>query len=49
MPLPITLRYCPQSANSLLNDIGYWNDYDVEKMNSSYTSYAQALTSVFTE
>lgn len=26
---------------------GYWNDYDIEKMNSSYTSYAQALTSVF--
>lgn len=28
---------------------GYWNDYDVEKMGSSYTSYAQALTSVFPE
>lgn len=42
-----SLRYCLQSANSLFQ--GYWNDYDVEKMNSSYTSYAQALTSVFTE
>lgn len=28
---------------------GYWNDYDIEKMGSSYTSYAQALTSVFLE
>ncbi|KAJ0125028.1 coagulation factor 5/8 type domain-containing protein [Diaporthe amygdali] len=27
---------------------GYWNDYDIEKMNSSYTAYGQALTSVFT-
>lgn len=26
---------------------GYWNDYDIEKMNSSYTSYGSALTSVF--
>ncbi|KAJ0299789.1 hypothetical protein COL5a_005149 [Colletotrichum fioriniae] len=26
---------------------GYWNDYDIEKMNSSYTDYGAALTSVF--
>ncbi|KAH8778823.1 coagulation factor 5/8 type domain-containing protein [Diaporthe sp. PMI_573] len=28
---------------------GYWNDYDIEKMGSSYVSYAQALTIVFPE
>ncbi|KAL1860607.1 hypothetical protein Daus18300_009097 [Diaporthe australafricana] len=28
---------------------GYWNDYDVEKMGSSYASYGQALTSVFSQ
>ncbi|KAK0380697.1 coagulation factor 5/8 type domain-containing protein [Colletotrichum limetticola] len=26
---------------------GYWNDYDIEKMGSSYTDYGAALTSVF--
>ncbi|KAF9878302.1 s1d (lysyl endopeptidase) subfamily c-terminal domain protein [Colletotrichum karsti] len=26
---------------------GYWNDYDIEKMGSSYTEYADALTNVF--
>lgn len=26
---------------------GYWNDYDIERMNSSYTAYAEALTTVF--
>ncbi|KXH52068.1 coagulation factor 5/8 type domain-containing protein [Colletotrichum simmondsii] len=26
---------------------GYWNDYDIEKMDSSYTDYGAALTSVF--
>ncbi|KAK2044025.1 coagulation factor 5/8 type domain-containing protein [Colletotrichum somersetense] len=26
---------------------GYWNDYDIEKMGSSYEDYAAALTSVF--
>ncbi|KZL71753.1 coagulation factor 5 8 type domain-containing protein [Colletotrichum incanum] len=26
---------------------GYWNDYDIEKMDSSYTEYGTALTSVF--
>ncbi|MDO3410539.1 hypothetical protein QWJ34_12275 [Saccharibacillus sp. CPCC 101409] len=26
---------------------GYWNDYDIEKMGSSYTSYGNALTAVF--
>ncbi|GJC88511.1 hypothetical protein ColLi_11349 [Colletotrichum liriopes] len=26
---------------------GYWNDYDIEKMDSSYTEYGAALTSVF--
>ncbi|KAF2179734.1 coagulation factor 5/8 type domain-containing protein [Zopfia rhizophila CBS 207.26] len=28
---------------------GYWNDYDIEKMGSSYTSYGSGLTSVFQE
>ena len=27
---------------------GYWNDYDIEKMGSSYTEYAKVLTDVFT-
>ncbi|WYZ43247.1 hypothetical protein EsH8_VI_000946 [Colletotrichum jinshuiense] len=26
---------------------GYWNDYDIEKMDSSYTDYAGALAAVF--
>lgn len=26
---------------------GYWNDYDVEKMGSSYTAYGKVLTDVF--
>ncbi|RDW56771.1 putative coagulation factor 5 type-containing protein [Coleophoma cylindrospora] len=26
---------------------GYWNDYDIERMNSSYTLYADALLDVF--
>ncbi|EOO01386.1 putative coagulation factor 5 8 type domain-containing protein [Phaeoacremonium minimum UCRPA7] len=26
---------------------GYWNDYDIEKMNSSYVEYGGVLTSVF--
>ncbi|KAI1398434.1 coagulation factor 5/8 type domain-containing protein [Hypoxylon fuscum] len=26
---------------------GYWNDYDIEKMNSSYTSYGSVLTDIF--
>lgn len=26
---------------------GYWNDYDIEKLNSSYEGYGGALTSVF--
>jgi hypothetical protein len=26
---------------------GYWNEYDIEKMGSSYTAYAGVLTSVF--
>ncbi|KAI1342166.1 coagulation factor 5/8 type domain-containing protein [Xylariaceae sp. FL0016] len=26
---------------------GYWNDYDIEKMNSSYAAYGSALASVF--
>jgi hypothetical protein len=26
---------------------GYWNDYDIEKMNSSYTAYANVLDTVF--
>lgn len=26
---------------------GYWNDYDIEKQNSSYTAYGNALNTVF--
>lgn len=26
---------------------GYWNDYDIEKLNSSYTAYGDALNAVF--
>lgn len=34
-------------ANGGLAGGGYWNDYDIERMNSSYTAYGDVLLSVF--
>lgn len=34
-------------AQTTLAGGGYWNDYDIEKMGSSYTDYGGVLTSVF--
>jgi hypothetical protein len=32
---------------NVLGGGGYWNDYDIEKMNLSYTNYGDVLTSIF--
>ncbi|KAK7972206.1 hypothetical protein PG988_006340 [Apiospora saccharicola] len=34
-------------AEGSIEGAGYWNDYDVEKMGSSYTEYGGVLTEVF--
>ncbi|KAK8004738.1 hypothetical protein PG990_010775 [Apiospora arundinis] len=34
-------------AEGSVEGAGYWNDYDIEKMGSSYTAYGKALTDVF--
>ncbi|KAI1497768.1 coagulation factor 5/8 type domain-containing protein [Biscogniauxia marginata] len=34
-------------SNDAVAGGGYWNDYDIEKMNSSYISYGSALANVF--
>ncbi|KAK8073196.1 hypothetical protein PG994_004095 [Apiospora phragmitis] len=34
-------------AEGAVEGAGYWNDYDVEKMGSSYTEYGAVLTEVF--
>lgn len=42
-------KFTNWNAQYTVDGGGYWNDYDVEKMGSSYTSYGQALTSVFSQ
>ncbi|KAK1978715.1 coagulation factor 5/8 type domain-containing protein [Colletotrichum cereale] len=40
-------RFASWSSQYAVAGGGYWNDYDIEKMGSSYVEYAAALTSVF--
>ncbi|KAK2034853.1 coagulation factor 5/8 type domain-containing protein [Colletotrichum zoysiae] len=40
-------RFAGWSAQHAVAGGGYWNDYDIEKMGSSYEDYAAALASVF--
>ncbi|KAK2008202.1 coagulation factor 5/8 type domain-containing protein [Colletotrichum eremochloae] len=40
-------RFAGWSSQYAVAGGGYWNDYDIEKMGSSYAEYAAALTSVF--
>ncbi|KAL7624123.1 hypothetical protein AAE478_005680 [Parahypoxylon ruwenzoriense] len=40
-------RFTSWNSRSALAGGGYWNDYDIEKMQLSYTEYGDVLTSVF--
>jgi hypothetical protein len=40
-------KFTSWNSQSTLAGGGYWNDYDIEKMGSSYTDYGNALKTVF--
>ncbi len=40
-------RFASWNTRSPLAGGGYWNDYDIEKMGLSYTTYGEVLTNVF--
>ncbi|KAK6080963.1 coagulation factor 5/8 type domain-containing protein [Seiridium cupressi] len=46
-PAQAMTKFSTWNQNSDVAGGGYWNDYDIEKMGSSYTDYGSALTSVF--
>ncbi|KAI1343599.1 hypothetical protein F5Y15DRAFT_237280 [Xylariaceae sp. FL0016] len=46
-PAQAKTKFSGWQANGALAGGGYWNDYDIEKMGSSYTAYGGVLTSVF--
>lgn len=46
-PAQAQTRFANWNSQYNLAGGGYWNDYDIEKLNSSYEGYGGALTSVF--
>jgi len=46
-PAQARSKFSSWAARGALAGGGYWNDYDIEKMRLSYTSYGEVLTSVF--
>ncbi|KAK7719757.1 hypothetical protein SLS64_001937 [Diaporthe eres] len=46
-PAQAQTRFSGWQSRSALGGAGYWNDYDIEKMGSSYTDYGNALKAVF--
>ncbi|KAK9415998.1 putative valine--tRNA ligase [Seiridium unicorne] len=44
-PAQAMTKFSTWNQNSDVAGGGYWNDYDIEKMESSYTDYGSALTS----
>jgi len=40
-------RFASWEKGNVLAGGGYWNDYDIEKMGSSYKAYGDVLLSVF--
>lgn len=46
-PAEANTKFSIWNQQSTIAGGGYWNDYDIEKMGSSYTDYGSALTNVF--
>jgi hypothetical protein len=46
-PAQMKTQFTSWNSASALDGGGYWNDYDIEKMGSSYTEYGSVLKSVF--
>lgn len=46
-PAQAKTKFTNWNAQGALTGGGYWNDFDIEKMNLSYTEYGNVLTSVF--
>jgi hypothetical protein len=46
-PAQAKSKFASWNQSGALTGGGYWNDYDIEKMGSSYTQYGEVLKSVF--